>query len=121
MGIRITTDEFGVKVHRSDRFKFPSYYIKISRQVDGKWVNHFQDIRFRKGVEIEDGDEIIIKDAFPTIDVWKKDGAVKSKEVWQILDFKFRSETEPRQVPLADVPAEEMPDNFAAAEDEVPF
>jgi hypothetical protein len=120
MGIKITTDELGVKVRRSDRFKFPSYYIKISRQVDGQWVNEFQDIRFRKGVEVEDGDEIIIHDAFPTLDVWKKDGEVKSRCVWQILDFHYRSEMI-NHAPKEAVMPEDLPDSFAAADDDVPF
>ena len=120
MGIKITTDSFGVKVWRSDRKKFPQYAIKFSRMVDDKWVNVYQPIRFRSGVELENGAEIIIDDAFVTMDAWKgNDGNLNGKELWQILEFHYMHESK-KESPRQEV-FEDLPDSFSAAEDEIPF
>jgi len=124
MGIRISTDEFGVKVWRNDRHGFPQYSVKLSRMIDDEWVNVYQDVKFRHGVELENGSEIIIDDGFVTMDVWKgKDGVPKGKAVWMILDYHYTTDRsrEARQKQRKSAKAEDIPDSFSAAQDEIPF
>lgn len=118
MGIRITTDDKGIKVWRSDRFERPTYAVQVSKKEGDGWINHYQPVRFRQGVEIANGTVIHIRDAFPTLDTWTKDGQEFKKQVWMILDFDTEGQTVSRPRP---VEAEELPDSFAAAEDEIPF
>lgn len=141
MGIKITTDDFGVKVWRSDKFGFPQYAVRISkRQASGDFVNEYQPIRFRKGVELANGDEIYINDGFAALEVWqdKQTGMTKHKMVWQILDFSFRARQEqppaqPQAYPQQAAPMQQpvqmqissqfadLPDAFQATDDDVPF
>ena len=131
MGIRIKTDERGVKVFRSDKFGFPQYSIAIRGQTeDGKWVNEWREIRFRRGVEMANGEEIIINDAFPTLRFWQKDGQYFHKEIWQILEFTYpprqrqtpdQMQEPPPAATEAQVGFDDLPDTFAAAEDDIPF
>lgn len=143
MGIRITTDDYGVKIWRSDRFGFPQYAVRISKKLDnGEYINEYQAVRFRKGVELANGDEIYINDAFDTLEVWqdKQTGETKHKRVWQILDFSYRArqaqpapaqpQAYPQQAaPMPQQPVQmqissqfsDLPDSFQAAEDDIPF
>lgn len=148
MGIKITTDDFGVKVWRSDKFGFPQYAVRISkRQASGDFVNEYQPIKFRKGVELANGDEIYINDGFSCLEVWqdKQTGETRHKQVWQILDFSYRARQEqqapaqpqaypqqayPQQAaPIPQQPVQmqmssqftDLPDSFQATDDDVPF
>ena len=128
MGIKITTDDYGVKVFRSDRFGFPQYSIGISTKGDdGKWISEYKTVRFRRGVELEDGDEIYIDNAFPTLDFWrdKTTGQLRHKEVWMITEFSYRSRREnvSQNVSQPQVMAQQdLPEGYAQADDiELPF
>jgi len=120
MGIKITTDDKPVKVHRYDnKDGKSSYAIRIVKKEGDSWVGTFQKIRFRKGVEVQDKQDICIKDAFPTVDSWVKDDKQYTKLVWQIMEFEG-----PRSVKKADAynTAEtELPDSFSQAEADIPF
>ena len=57
MGIKITTDDKPVNVWRNDRNGFPQYAITISKKGDdGKYIREYQQIVFRKGVELQNND-----------------------------------------------------------------
>lgn len=132
MGIRISTDDYGVKVWRSDKYRYPQYAVGIQgKDDDGKYVTEYQRVKFRRGVELENGSEIRIHDAFPTLEVWqdRQTGETRHRAVWMILDFGYinaapkpaqpapqRSQPEPQQLTW-----DGIPDSFAAAEDDIPF
>ena len=132
MGIRITTDEFGIRVWRSDRYGHPNYSVSIQKKKDdGGYITEYKQIKFRGGVEVENGADIIIRDGFPTIDTWndKNTGELKKKEVWVVLDFHYRQEaperterdTQPQRKPQPQIDFNDMPGTFQAAEDDIPF
>ena len=147
MGIRIKTDDYGIRVWRDDKYGYPSYSVSIqAKKDDGGYVTEYKQVKFRKGVELENGSEIIIRDAFPTLDVWKdkQTGEFKKKEVWVILSFAYMAtagpQTQRERKPVsrgtsaypeqvshiagksADYMAiDDLPDSFAAAEDDIPF
>ena len=146
MGIRITTDDYGVKIWRSDKFGFPQYAIAVGVKLeDGKRVNEYQQVQFRKGVELENGDEIYIDEAFPTLRTWtdKQSGELRHKTVWMITDWSYRARHEQptsfntgngervyvdREMAEAygnkantQIDMSDLPDTFAAAEDDIPF
>lgn len=128
MGIRITTDEYGVRVWRSDRYGHTNYSVTIQKKKeDGGYITEYKQVKFRGGVEIENGTDIVIRDGFPTIEWWndKNTGELKTKEVWVILDFVYKSAAPRPQVrepqPVPEDMFRDMPDTFQAAEDEIPF
>lgn len=132
MGIRITTDEYGVKVWRNDRYGYAQYSISIQKKKeDGGYITKYKQVKFRGGVEVENGADIIIRDAFPTIDSWKdkNTGELKTKEVWVIMDFVYKTSapsphTEQKAQEIEKAAQDlfsDMPDSFQAAEDEIPF
>lgn len=127
MGFNITTDERGVKVWRSDRFGFPQYSVSISKKTDaGKWISEYKPVKFRRGVELDDGDEIYITSAFPTLDYWtdKTTGDLKHKEVWMITEFyiKSRGDSIPQSDSAPQVMAQvDLPEGYAEADIELPF
>lgn len=128
MGIRITTDDYGVRVWRSDNYGRPTYSISIQTKTeDGSYIRDYKQVKFKGGVELENNSEIIIRDAFPTLDTWhdKQTGELKKKEVWVIMDFVYKDSAAPkpqehqgrRYVPELD----DMPDTFEAIADSIPF
>ena len=125
MGIKITTDDRPVNVWRYDGNGFPQYSIGISKRGDdGQWIREYQQIVFRKGIELENNESIFIYDAFPKLQTWRaKDGSIGKRVVWQILDFQYADSKRPaaRQEPAYQESYEDVPDSFAAAEDDVPF
>lgn len=130
MGIRITTDEYGVKVWRSDKYGYAQYSISIQKKKeDGGYLREYKQVKFRGGVEVENGADIIIRDAFPSIDSWKdkNTGELKIKDVWVIMDFVYKTaapmpEKKAQEIEKAAQDLfEDLPDSFQAAEDEVPF
>ena len=116
MGIKITTDDKPVRVHRYDNNGKPSYAIRIAKKEGDNWVGSFQKIRFRKGVEVHDKQDICIKDAFPTVDSWVKDGKQYTRIVWQIMEFESDA---PYTMPQAE--DADLPDSFSQADDDIPF
>lgn len=132
MGIRITTDEYGTRVWRDDKHGYTNYSITIQKKMEsGSYVSIYKQVKFRKGVEVANGEEICIYDAFPTVETWKDrvTGEFKKKEVWMILDFGYKQKPQPQQTSRQEqkIPAtqqsmfEDLPDTFSAAEDEIPF
>lgn len=132
MGIKITTDDYGVKIWRSDKFGFPQYAIAVGTKLeDGSRVNEYQQVQFRKGVELENGDEIYIDDAFPTLRTWKdkQTGETRHKMVWMITDWSYRARHEQPETPAPQrqstpqpqIDMIDLPDTFQAAEDDIPF
>lgn len=127
MGIRITTDDYGVRVWRSDNYGRPTYSISIQTKTeDGSYIRDYKQVKFKGGVELENNSEIIIRDAFPTLDTWndKQTGELKKKEVWVIMDFVYKNiapkqpvQRERRPLPELD----DMPDTFEAIADSIPF
>lgn len=90
--IVISTDDKGVKVWRNDKNGFPTYSLTISKKNDDGTYGHvYQNIRFKKGVEVDNGETIIIKNAFPTFSTGK-DG--KNYQHWMITDFEFVGATD---------------------------
>lgn len=119
MGIKITTDGKPVKVFRSEKNGFVSYWISIGKKEGDGWVNKSQPVSFLKGVEVPNGAEITIHHAFPTLDTWVKDNQQMARHVWKIMEFEG-----PRQksaVDNYDTSEAELPDSFSQAEDEIPF
>ena len=93
--ISISTDERGIKVWRDDKFGFPKYSVSISKKnEDGTYTNAYQTVAFRKGVTLENGEEIIIDKAFPTFDSGK-DGRKYVK--WMITEFKQMNKAETKK------------------------
>lgn len=74
-----------VKVWRNDRNGFASYYITISsKNMSGDYDKAYQTVRFRKDVNLDNGVQISIDKAFPTVSKWK-DGS--AHVVWMISEF----------------------------------
>lgn len=116
MGIKITTDEKAVKVYRNDTENGYSFYsIRFSKKEGDSWVSAFQPVRFRKGVKLQNEQEICIKDAFPTIDSWTKGDKQFTRVVWQILEFDSNAPY------IAAEPDDDEYEGYSAVEDSVPF
>lgn len=93
MSTKLITDSKGIKVFRKEKEyngnTFYTYSISDSTKDDnGNWINKYRDIRFRKGIEVPDKAEIIIKDSFPVLRKGN-DGTVY--ETWMIMDFEFKN------------------------------
>ena len=115
MGIKITTDNKGVKVWRSDKFGKPRYSISFNTKEGDTWVRDYQEVQFKKGVEVANGETIHITNAFPAVRSWVKDDKQHIKTVWMILEFTSAggSVQQPTSIPEAD--------NFTLSEDDIPF
>lgn len=110
MGLVIKTDNKGVKVWRNDRGQYPSYSYSISRKTqDGKWETTYRSIQFKKGVELENGTNIIIDNAFESFDSWEKDGKTFKRDYLMVTDFRKMDGDD-----FIDIPDQ-------ALEDELPF
>ena len=85
-----------------------SYTMGISsKDQDGKWVNAYQPVRFRKGERVESGTDIDFV-AFPTVMKGKQYNSV----LWQITEYRIDADTTARPVE----------DNFSAlTENDIPF
>ena len=116
MGIKIITDDKSVKVWRSDKYDKPRYSIAVSKKEGDNWVKAYQQVEFKKGVELHNGQDICIKNAFPTIRSWVKDDQQFVKLVWMITEFDYNAPwTEPRAEEQLDI------EGFSQAEDDIPF
>ena len=122
MGIRITTDTRGIKVWRSDRGEYPSYAVQVSKKEGDSWVNEYQRVKFKGSPDIPNGTVIEIKDGFPALDTWVKDGVEHKRIVWIIMDYWYDGMKEKPQQTYMEMPEpDDLPDSFSAAEDEIPF
>ena len=119
MGIKITTDYKGIKVWRSDRGQYPSYAIQVSKKEGDTWINDYQKVRFRGSPDIPNGTEISIRDGFPALETWVKDGCEHKRIVWVIMDYSYPGMTEKPKQSFMDMP--DYPDSFSAAEEDLPF
>lgn len=114
MGIKITTDDKGVRVWRNDKYSKPLYSISINTKEGDSWVRDYQEVQFRNGVEVNNGEIIHITNAFPTVRSWVKNDRQFVKTVWMILDF-TRAGAEPVQRVIQDA------EGFSSVEDPIPF
>lgn len=92
MGIKITTDDRPVKVYRMDTLSFPVYSIRVSKKEGDHWVSAYQQIKFKKGIDVPNETMIHIKSAFPSVDSWVKEDKQYTKQVWQIMEFTYADE-----------------------------
>ena len=60
-----------------------------SKRQDGTYANAYMDVRFRKGVIVENKTKIDINDAFFTVREYVVNGETKKKIELMILDFKI--------------------------------
>ena len=60
-----------------------------SKRQDGTYANAYMDVRFRKGVVVENKTKIDITDAFFTVREYAVNGETKKKIELMILDFKI--------------------------------
>lgn len=58
-----------------------------SKRQDGTYINGYLDVRFRKGVVLENKTKINIKDAFLTVREYIADSDIKKKIELMVLDF----------------------------------
>lgn len=106
MGMRALTDERGVKVWRDDKSQYPRYSFSISKKNDkGEYDNFYMEIKFKKGLEEPDnGDNIIINDAFMSFNVWTdKEGKKKTSPYLMVMDFQ-NLDAKPKDTSFIDVP-----------------
>ena len=72
MGLVITTDDKGLKIWRDDKGQFPRYSYSISRKNDSdQWVNCYKEVKFKNGVEMQNGSVIAIKKGFESFNIGK--------------------------------------------------
>ena len=125
MAIKIMTDDKPVKVWRSDKYDKPRYSIGISKKEGDTWVKAYQQVEFKKGVEVHNGQDICIKNAFPIIRSWVKDDQQFVKVVWMITEFdsnalrtKVVAETVPQTV---DNQYQMEIGSFSSVDEDIPF
>jgi hypothetical protein len=90
MGLTVTTDKKPVMVFRQDKefngSTFPTYSIGVSsKNKDGKYVNGYISVVFKKGIGVENQTKIYIKDSFPIVSEGKDRNFVKL----MIMDFEI--------------------------------
>lgn len=71
-----------------------SYKVGISsKNKDGKWVNAYQPVRFKKGEEPKTHEpiDILIEKGFPTAAERTVDGQNRNYVLWQILEYSIIS------------------------------
>lgn len=100
MGLVITTDDKGLKIWRDDKGQFPRYSYSISRKNDkDQWVNVYKEVKFKNGVNVENGAVISIKKAFESFNI-ASDG--KKYPYLMISEFEVLGGGD---IPIPDVPA----------------
>ena len=103
MGLKISTDNKGVKVVRKDGTSkagnpYTLYSLMVGVKNGEEWTNVFFDCAFKKGVEVGNKAKILIKDAFVTANVYN--GKATPKVF--IMDFDVLESGEPVNRPDAD-------------------
>lgn len=104
------------RVFAKEHEGWTSYTIGISSKTqDGKWVNTYQPIRFRKGESVPNGTDIEYR-AFAVVKERTIDGQNRNYVVWQILSW---SVAEAEQAAQSENP---MHTGFTALESgDIPF
>ena len=93
MGIKLETDDKGIKVIRKDGTSktgnpYTMYSLMYSFKVGEEWKNGFIDAGFKKGVDLANKSKIIIKDAFLTGTEFN--GTTKPKII--VMDYQLMEE-----------------------------
>ena len=97
------------------------YKMSKPKNINGEWVHGDIDVYFRKGVEVSDRTKIIIRSGW--LDYYKKD----KDTVWYVFvnEFVFegapKSEPKPKPEPKPEPKQMEVPNNFEAVDEDVPF
>lgn len=72
------------RIFAKERDGWTSYTIGISNKTqEGKWINAYQPVRFRKNVKVENGTDIEFV-GFPTV----MEGKQYNYVLWQITEFR---------------------------------
>ena len=72
--------------------KFYTYSMGVSgKKQDGSWVNAYMDIRFKKGVVLENKTKINITNGFLTAREYVANGETVKKPEIMVLDFEVKS------------------------------
>lgn len=97
-------------IHRKEN---RGHYTFLSNKVeDDKWDNFPIGVGFRKGVEVDDGTKIKVKDGFMTF--YRKD-PVEGEERGQgvvklmILDYEVVSKKQAEEFPIAEITDDDLP------------
>lgn len=82
MGLKITTDDKGVRIWRVDKVSsngnpYTRYFTKVSSRDGDEWVSAFIDVLFPKGTNIADKTDILIKDAFYLVSKYQDKTSMK--------------------------------------------
>lgn len=113
MGLRVITDERGVKVWVDTRGQYPRYSCSLGKKNEaGEYDNFYMEVKFNKDLPKPDnGDEIIINDSFLTFNVWNdKEGKKRTSPYLMIQQYDNLSSNIPAD--LIDIPEgvdEELP------------
>lgn len=89
-----------------------------SKREDGSYANGYLDVRFRKGVEVENKTKIDIKHSFLTVREFTVDGKERKKIELMILQFDIVSGEDDEEY---DVPSSNQPGFSAFTDDDIPF
>lgn len=77
------------RVFAKEHDGWKSYTLGISsKNTDGKWVNAYQPVRFRKNDMLPDNGADIEYKAFPVVKERTIEGKNRNYVVWQILEWK---------------------------------
>jgi len=104
-----------VMVFKNEDKGFPIYKASMGKKnKDGTgYDNAYKELKFKKGVELNNKDIINITNGFDTFRQWEKDGKKFYTWYYMILDFELVSSNEEEP--------ETIEDNFSAIEEDVPF
>jgi hypothetical protein len=95
--------------------------VQISKREGDGWINDYQPVRFRQGIDVPNGTLIHIKNAFPTLDTWVKDDTQYKRKVWMIMEFEAEGMKPSQTSPQVSMDMDDLPDSFSSAEDDIPF
>lgn len=124
MGLTLITDEKNITVYRKDKVSqagnnYSTYCLKISsKDRDDNWQSAFVNVRFKKGVSVNNKSKIKIKNAFPTIDSYNGNNTIS----WMVTEFDVVEEGEKpaENVNLDEVAADTFM-NIPEGLEELPF
>lgn len=99
-------------IFRKDHDGWSSYTLGVSsKDQEGKWLNAYQPVRFRKGVSVDNKTEIEYE-AFPVVKPRMVEGQNRNYIVWQIMEFRIAD----------DMAAPTDPDGYSAlVQNDIPF
>ena len=119
MGLKITTDEKGIKIYRKDKVSsngnpYTTYFTKVSSKSGDEWVSAFIDVLFPKGTDVADKTEIQIKDSYYLVSKYQDKVSMKL----YIKDFSVMGNAAPAQTKAPGDGFMNVPEGI---EDELPF